>query len=125
MLAGSVGFSGRAWMVMGSVEAALPVSIWEESGHESGFFQKPDGPGSPYKRCRHGPCRSESGWDTPPRYPKVTPLLAQIDLLAVGSQKLRIRQSGIVGDLQSDSGIGAKILFDRFGGEFLFQSCGK
>ena len=39
LLAGSVGFSGRAWMVMGSVEAALPVSIWEESGHESGFFK--------------------------------------------------------------------------------------
>ena len=32
LLAGSVGFSGRAWMVMGSVEAALAVSILEESG---------------------------------------------------------------------------------------------
>ena len=39
MLAGSVGFSGRAWMVMGSVEAALAVSILEESGHESGFIK--------------------------------------------------------------------------------------
>jgi hypothetical protein len=65
LLDGSVGFSGRAWMVMGSAEAAPPVSTRKESGHESGFFQKPDGPGSPHKQCRHGPCRSGSGWDEP------------------------------------------------------------